>query len=664
VPFVRAVMAWNAVPRQLAPTPSSGVFTFNLDNPFLQPATRTLLCNTIDTDPATTGTQPPTAAQCAAFQAEGRTVDATFARRMTEVGPRFQDQESYSFQVQGGVRGDLGPDWNYEAYYQYGRSRVDVQILGDVSRDRLQQALLVTNTAAGTPQCRDAAARTAGCVPLNPFGAGNISPAAANFVRLSAQSQTTVKDEVAGASLAGSLPFSLATDERIGLAVGAEYRAVTGRFEPDEALQRQVTGFNRTSPTRGNFDVKEVFAELSVPILKDIGPFIHDLRVTGAARYSDYSTVGGVTTYAGGVEFAPTRDIRFRGQYQKAIRAPNINELFAGQGNSFPAAVDVCSSRQPAASQTEAIRQACIRSGVPAERVFQFPGNTQVETLIGGNPNLTEEESDTYTAGVVFTPTFIRGFNATVDYYNIKINNAIQTFGGGTANIIATCFGPQVAGDPNNPFCQAIARRADSTINIVSSINANIAQLEFEGIDFTADYRTRIGFGLQGEDTAVALIFRGTRVLSASFRADPTNRIVECVKLYGSSCGDPNPKWRLNTSLSLTSGPVGLTFQHRFLSETFDERQVRFANPDVTPPVTYLFTPIDRPSSRIGNYHIFDASVNFDVSDNFSLTMGVENLFNRATPVPGDAADEQNNTYPATYDPFGRSYFVAGQLRF
>jgi outer membrane receptor protein involved in Fe transport len=662
VPFARAVMAWNRVPRELAPTPSSGVFSFNLDSPFLQPATRTLLCNTIDTNTTLAGTQPPTAAQCAEFQASGRVVDATFARRMSEVGSRQQDQESYSFQVQAGMRGDISADWNYETYYQYGRSRVDVQIFGDVSRDRLQQALLAVRDASGNIVCRDAAARTAGCVALNPFGLGSISEPAANFVRLGAQSQTTVKDEVANATISGLLPITLLSDEKVGLAVGTEYRSTGGRFEPDEALQRQVTGFNRTAPTRGGFNVKEIFGELSVPLVSE--RFIHDLRVTAAGRYSDYSNIGGVTTYALGGEFAPIRDIRFRAQYQKAIRAPNVNELFAGQGNNFPAATDVCSSRTADGQRTAELRAACVRSGIPADRVFQFPGNTQVETIIGGNPDLIEEESDTYTAGVVFTPTFLRGFNATVDYYNIKIDNAISTFGGGTNNIIATCFGPQVGGDPANPFCRAIVRRADSTINVVNSINANIAQLEFEGIDFGMDYRTSLPFSLYDEATALAIVVRGTRVMKQRSQADPTNRTVECVKLYGGLCGDPIPRWRLNTSVSMTSGPVGLTLQHRFLSETFDDRQVRFANPRVNPPVEYLFTPIDRPSSRIGNYHVFDASVNFDVNDRFSMTIGVENVFDRATPVPGDAADEQNNTFPATYDPFGRSFFVSGQLRF
>lgn len=669
--FGRGSFAYNEVPRQLASTPVSNVFSFNLGNPFLTPSAQTALCSTIDTNPAVTGTQSPNAAQCAQFVAEDRVITGvSISRRQEEVGPRQNPQKTYSFQVQAGVRGEILSDLNYEAYYQYGRTSVNTRVANDVSFERFQRSIDVIDdprTAGIQPICRSAlpvanggTGVDAACVPQNIFGAGNVSQAAANYIRLGAQSTTEVKEEVASASINGLLPVTLLSDEKVGFAVGAEYRALTGRFDPDEALQRQVLGFNRTSPTRGKFDVKEVFGELSIPLVSE--RFLYDLRATGAIRYSDYSTVGGVLTYAGGVELAPIRDIRFRAQYQRAIRTPGVGELFAGQGNSFPAAVDVCSSRQPVASQA-AVRQACINSGIPADRVFVFPGNTQVETLIGGNPNLGEETSDTYTIGAVLSPTFLRGFNATIDYYNIKIDDAIATFGGGTANIINTCFGPQVNGDRTNPFCSAIVRRADNTIQNVVSINANIASLKFEGVDFGFDYRTTLPFGFFEDETAFAVIVRGTRTIEQTSRADPTNRIVNCVGFYGPLCGNPTPKWRLANSASFSTGPLGLTVQHRWFGSVRDDRQQRFPNPDAVPPVTGLFTPIDRPSSRIGNYHIFDASLNFDVNENYELTFGIENVFNRNTPVPGDGADEQNNTFPSLYDPFGRSFFVAAKVR-
>lgn len=647
VPFGRFTFAWNKVPTQLAPTPIFNVFDFNLDNPFITPELREQLAE-LDTLDESEG-----------FGTPGDGIVNTFiGRRNLEGGPRTNPQENYSYQAQLGVRGEVLRDLNYEVFYGYGRTVSNNQLGGDVSGTRFQQALLATRDANGNIVCVDP---SGGCVPANIFGPNNVSPESVAFFELSAQSQSVVRTQTVGATIGGPLPFSLFHTERVGFAVGAEYRSIGGSFDPDEALQREVLGFNRTSPTAGRFDVKEVFGELSVPIAGGMS-FIHDLRLTGAARYSDYSTIGGVTTYSGGAEFAPTRDIRFRGQYQRAIRAPNIGELFAGQGNSFPAAVDLCSNQQPTSGRTDAIRDACIRSGVPADRVFNFtpPGGTQVETLIGGNPDLGEETSDTYTFGAVFTPTFLRGFNATVDYYNIKIDDVIATFGGGTANIINTCL-RVLGGDPTSPFCQAIVRRPNSTIDFVRGTAANVSSLELEGIDFQVDYRTALPFNIFDDDTAIAFIMRGTRTLKQAGLADPLSDLVDCVEFYGARCGNPTPKWRINNQLSLSSGPVGLTFSHRYLSGTFDDRQQRFPNPFAG--TEGEFTSIDRPSSEIDDYHIFDASVNFDINENFQMMLGVENMLDRDPPVPGDSADEQNNIYPSTFDPYGRKYFISVRTR-
>lgn len=636
--FGRATFAWNKVPRELAPTPVFSTVSINLDNPFVTPQLRAQLAP-LDTD------------------GDG-IVDTFIGRRMLETGSRASPQETYSFQTVAGLRGELSTDWGYETFYQYGRTTNSSRIEGDVSFDRFQQSLLARRDANGNIVCTDP---SGGCVPANIFGPNNISPAAADFISLSAQSQTTVNEQVAGAVINGLLPFSLFTTERVGLAAGVEYRSINGRFDPDEALQNQVLGFNRTSPTAGGFNVKEVFAELSVPIVSD--SFIHELRANGAVRYSDYSqeNVGGVWTYAGGVEFAPIRDIRFRAQYQRAVRAPNIGELFAGRGNSFPAAVDPCSAAST--SQTPAVRDACIRSGVPANQVFNFtpPGGTQVETQIGGNPDLQEETSDTYTAGVVISPRFLPGFNATVDYYNIKIDDAIATFGGGTANILSTCY-TILGGDPTSPFCQAIVRRPNATIDFVRGTAANVSSLKFEGVDWQLDYRTSFPFALWAPEMAIAIINRGTRTLESTVMADPLADTVNCVGFYGNRCGNPTPKWRSNTSVSITGGGIGLTVQHRFLAGTADNRQQVFPNSFRMREGT--FTAIDRPSSFINDYHIFDASFNFDVADRMEITFGVENLFDRDPPVPGDAADEQNNTYPSLFDPFGRKYYVSTRLRF
>lgn len=642
-PFGRLSFAYNKVPTELAPTPVADAFDINLSNPFLSPAFRALLAP-LDADPD--------------FGPVGDgIVNTFFGRRQLENGSRKNPLETYSFQTQIGMRGEIAAGFNYEGFYQYGRTAVNERLLGDVSRSRLQQALLVGGTAAA-PVCLDP---SNGCVPANIFGPNRMSPEAAAFVGLSAQSQTVVKEEVGGLVVNGQIPFELVGGKKPGVALGIEYRDVDGSFEPDEALQFNVLGFNTATPTRGGFNVKEAFIEASIPLISET--FIHDLTFNGAYRISDYSTVGGIKTYSAGVEFAPISDIRFRAQYQRAIRAPNIGELFAGQGNNFPAAIDPCSSSQPIGSQTAAIRAACVASGVRPDVVFLFsqPGGSQVEELIGGNPNLTEETSDTYTAGVVLTPRFLPGFNATIDWYNIKIADAISTFGGGAANILSTCL-TTLGGDPTSAFCSAIQRRPNGPINQVVSTNANIASIELEGVDFAVDYRRALPWNVLGEGTAFAVIIRGTRTLKQVSQADPLADLVDCVGLYGNRCGNPTPKWIVNNTLSVTGKHVGFTLQHRFLSKTRDNRQQVFENPFSGTDAE--FTAIDRPSSNIKDYHIFDASVQFDISEHYRMSLGVDNVFDRDPPVVGDNADEQNNIYPSRFDPFGRKFFVAAQVKF
>lgn len=642
-PFGRLSFSYNKVPTELAPTPVADAFDINLSNPFLTPAFAAALAP-LDLDPD--------------FGPVGDgIVNTFFGRRMLETGSRQNPLETYSFQSQIGMRGEIVGGWNYEGFYQYGRTALNERLLGDVSRERLQQSLLVGGTAAA-PVCLDP---SNGCVPANIFLANGISPEAAAFVGLSAQAQTVVKEEVAGLVVNGELPIGLIGGKKPGIAVGLEYRDVDGSFEPDEALQFNVLGFNTATPTRGGFNVKEAFIEASIPLITDT--FIHDLTFNGAYRYSDYSTVGGIKTYSAGVEFAPIRDIRFRAQYQRAIRAPNIGELFSGQGNNFPNAIDPCSSSQPLAQQTAAIRAACINSGVQAANVFVFsqPGGSQVEELIGGNPNLTEETSDTYTAGVVLTPRFLPGFNATIDWYSIKIADAISTFGGGAANILSTCL-TTLGGDPGSPFCTAIQRRPNGPINQIVSTNANIAAIELEGVDFAIDYRRAFPWNVLGEGTAVAVIIRGTRTLKQQSQADPLADLVDCVGLYGNRCGNPTPKWIVNNTLSLTGKTVGFTLQHRYLSKTFDNRQQRFENPFSGTGAD--FTAINRPSSKIKDYHIFDGSVQFDINEHYRMSLGVDNMFDRDPPVVGDNADEQNNIYPSRFDAFGRKFWMSAQVKF
>jgi iron complex outermembrane recepter protein len=644
--YARGTFAYNNVPTQLAPTPIADAFDINYrTNPFITPALATALADldTVDFGDANPG--------------DG-VVNTFFGRRQLENGPRQNPLESYAFQVQAGVRGDITGNFKYDTYYQYGRVVINERLDGDVSRQRFQQAILAVSDGAGGAVCQDA---SDGCVAANIFGAGRISPAAAQYIALSAQKQTVVTQQTFAATVSGDLGSPLFAKSPIGIAVGVEYRSNGGRETPDEALRRSVLGFNTQEPTVGRYSAKEVFGELNIPVVEGITG-AHYFGLTAAGRLSDYSNaVGSVTSYSGGVEYAPTPDIRFRAQYQRAVRAPSISELFAGQGNNFPSATDPCS--RGATVQTDAARAACARSGLPAAQIFNFtqPGGGQVEELIGGNPNLKEESSDTYTYGVVLTPTFLPRFTATIDYYKIQIDDAIDTFGGGAANILNTCYNT-LGGDPTSPFCQAIVRRSNGSIDQVRSVNANISSLKFRGVDFGVNYSFKLGFGIASDESTLGVSVRGTRAIKAQSQPDPISDLIDCVGLYGPRCGEPTPKVKLNTSLNYSSGPIRINLQHRYINSVRADFQQRFSNPFRN--VTELFTPSTRLDAKVKAQNYIDIATSVDVGDHVTFTLGVDNVFDKKPVVLSDAVDEQNNTYPATYDTLGRSFFLSATAKF
>ena len=443
----------------------------------------------------------------------------------------------------------------------------------------------------------------------------------------------------------------------IGFAVGVEYRKMASEFIPDTALSSgDVIGFNGGLPTSGSYDVKETFAELRLPILgPDSG--IHMLEATGAVRYSDYSleAVGGVWTYAGGLEFAPIRDVKLRGQYQRAVRAPNVGELFGGQSQGFPGATDPCAV--PANAGDATIRALCIATGVPAASPALFtPGlqlNTQIQGLFGGNPDLQEEKSTSYTFGAVLQPSFVPGLTVSVDYFNIEVNGAISTLGGGLANSLNLCY--NVIQDVNSVYCQvfAAARNAAGVLddaNPAQILNANTARLAVNGVDLEVNYSTPVGFSLTGAgESRLNFNFLGTYTHTNSLTPveDLPDEVNECAGKFGQlACGNPTPKYKWTSRLSFIDGPLTTSLRWRHMSAVSDD----------DPDVVYS-------TERLPAYNLFDLSFAVDVNDNVTLSTGVNNLFDKKPFAIGDN-QEQGNTYPSTYDVLGRDFFVSAALKF
>ena len=428
--------------RSLAQIAPSGDFfntsTINCGNPFLTAALRTTIGCTPAQVAADTG---PTADPA---NAAGMYI----GRRNVEGGGRQSDFHFTSQRMVGGVRGVISEAWNYDVSAQFSRKNTLQTRTNDFSSRRLRNSLDVISVA-GVPTCRSVVNRTdTNCVPYNVFRLGGVTQAALDYLQVPTLLQGVIDQNVVNATVTGDLEqygwkFPTATNG-VQIAVGAEYRRDKLDFVVDElSASGDPTGVGGpTLPVNGSVDVKELFMEGRIPLVQD-RKGAQQLGLDVAYRFSDYGNSLSTNTFKVGADWAPVEDVRFRASFQRAIRAANILELFTAQGfNLFDLPGDPCGLAAP---NPNATRAECIASGVPAA-VYDDPVRRgsldspagQYNFLQGGNPNVQPEESDTFTVGIVFTPDFIPGLTASIDYYDIKIDKTIQTFG--ADNTLQACY--------------------------------------------------------------------------------------------------------------------------------------------------------------------------------------------------------------------------------
>jgi len=631
----------NVVSQELAPTPAGVTAPLFVPSPFFNDQTRSLLL------------QNPVNALGANYRTTSVNV------RFNDIGSRNSSASREAFRVLGGVRGGITDKINFDAYYQYSRTTNTNIQLGNIARSRFINALTVEFVPGSTTQlrCVDASARAAGCVPLNIFGTGLADPAALRYLSIQATNINTSELTNAVASINGEL-FNLGMGaDDVGFAFGAEYRKMQSAFIPDTFLASgDVLGFNAGLPTKGGYDVKEVFGEVRVPVLED--DFVHALEFNGAFRYSDYSLqrVGGNWAYNFGGEFAPVKDVRFRGQYSRSVRAPNVQDLFGGASTGFPAATDPCSDRGPVAERTAALQAFCIASGVPAGAVFTrgVQPNTQIQADFGGNPDVGEETSDTYTVGVVLQPHWIPRLNITVDYFNIKVEDTINTRLGGLASALSICF--NTVQNLNDPACQLFVGKRNTGTGALglnsgglnpSLVQDNVGKLETAGIDVQVDYTLPV-FG--GE---LGLFYLGTYL--DKFRNTPVALLPLRENIVEGTYGLPD--YRHNVRVTYTQGPILASVRWRYEGGTEDFRvQNTFSGNDRIPNNAL-------PLRKISAWNYFDLALSVDVGENLSVTGGVNNVFDKQPPVLGSSA-EQGNTLPSFFDVLGRDFFIGANFRF
>ncbi|HEX8840586.1 MAG TPA: TonB-dependent receptor, partial [Sphingomicrobium sp.] len=445
------------------------------------------------------------------------------------------------------------------------------------------------------------------------------------------------------------------------------------------------------------------------PIISD-RPFFNELQLEGGIRRSHYTiaTQGNpkfnTTTWKVAGSWAPVRDLKFRGNYQRAVRAPNIAELFTPQTTVLTNLnSDPCAGAAPLNNAN--LRAICIAQGAPAASIgtIQNPTAGQANITTGGNLNLKPEKASTWTVGAVIRPSFFSGFSATVDYYNIKVKDAITVPTPG--DIIAACFGSTPTNPPANaalPACTSIRRSANngqldgSPAEVPGLFGAlsNSGTIKTDGVDVTFDYRHSLGT-LMGAPSKLALAFGGNWTRSQSFAATPTSPSRDCVGYFSANCGFPSggllPKYSFNQRTTLSLGKVDLSLLWRYMSAMkYEGTASDFADRGFSEDDRFLFNgtvvsggvPANSPLltapgtlngkrvnfNRIPAYSWFDFSTRFNVSEHFDLTFTVMNILDKKPPIVGNTAgttsQNSGNTFPSTYDPLGRRFAAGARIKF
>jgi iron complex outermembrane receptor protein len=605
-------------------------------------------------------------------------------RRNVEGGNRQDHLQHAAYRLVFGAKGDLGSGWGYDISGQYGETILSEEYTNDASIQRIQRALQVVQTPTG-PMCKSALDGTdPNCVPWNIFQPNGVTPAAVHYIDVPGFREGGTREWVVTGSLNGDLGAwgiqSPWAKNAVGIALGGEYRQerLENRVDLEFSTGDLAGQGGPTLPVHGGFSVSEGFGEIRVPLVQGI-PWVEDLTANAGYRYSSYTSAGAVHSYKYGLEWQPVDDVRFRASFQRAVRAPNVLELFTAQGLTLAAGVE-----DPCAKDDNghvAFTQAqCVLTGLPAGN-YPLPAGDQCpagqcNALQGGNLNLKPEVSDTRELGIVLTPTFLDGFTATVDYFNIRLTGAIGVVP--WQNILSECGAGATA------FCSLIHRSfaggapgilfgSGAGAGFVSDLNVNTGFLQTRGMDFEANYTADLSNWGMGDNGSLSANFLGT--WTKDYVVEPFNGAgtYNCAGLFGVVCGGnnpdaPTPKWRHKLRVTWTSPwDFDLSVAWRHISGVdFDANT---ANPLLN---SVCGGPCgDLSDAHIDSFNYVDVAVNWTVHEGVQLHAGINNVADKDPPLlsgnglaPASPPFGNGNTYPQVYDALGRYVFVGATIKY
>jgi iron complex outermembrane recepter protein len=646
-----------------------GQYTTNCGNPLLSAQESGALGCTAAQIAATNQTDP------------ANQINLLIGRRNIEGGPRIADFEHENYRVVIGMKGDFADDaWHYDAYGSYYYTSLFDSQSNYQSLANQQNALLVGGTAAA-PTCLSAAAVAAGCVPWNIFATGGVTPAQTSYLSTLGTSHGTTEEQIFEANVTGDLgkygvklPWA---EDGIGISVGTQHRWDRLTYAPDVAeLSGDLAGFSGAAVAVDNaITVQEEYGEARIPIAQK-QPFAYDLYIEGGIRYSDYSTSGGTTTYKFGGQWSPVPDFTLRGSYDRAIRAASILEAFSPDTvTNSTAFADTCAAA-PGVAAASTFAQ-CARTGVTAAQygngigagagggtnlISQCPA-AQCATLEGGNPNLKPEVSNSYSIGAVFRPSFLKGFQASIDYWDIQIQGEIGIVP------LSTSYSNCLNGIDTATFCPNVVRDNNGGLfgttiaggGYVIGTNQNIAATDTSGIDFQGDYRLALeDVGVQGMGS-VSFHFNGTYQVSNKTQTLPGQPTYDCAGLFGPTCATVDPKWRHIFSVTWnTPWNILARLQWRYIGET------TLDNNSTQPGLFEGFLgEVDNVDGKLPAMNYLDLSGAWRVNQTLTLRAGVNNILDSDPPLMDQtiAGTGAPNTYP-TYDLLGRELFFSATAKF
>ena len=538
-------------------------------------------------------------------------------KRNVEGGPRTAIIDHSAWRVVGGVRGAINDSWDYDVSYQYASTSASYTYINDFYAPYIPDAV-DGNVCTGV-----------GC--YNVFTFGGVTPESAAGLSETGIFTVETSTTVINGFVTGDLGFGLPAGD-IALVAGYEYREEFYDRVSDLVFEQGLLlGQGGPTPSLGGrYSVDELFTEANIPLLSD-APFAQNLTLDLAYRWSDYTTSGSESTYRVGFDWQAADRLRFRAGFNRAVRAPNVGELFAAQSLGLWNGVDNCAGPTPLYSQAQ-----CANTGLSAAQygnIGTSPAD-QYNGFFGGNPNLDPEVADTITFGVVVDIT--DSMQASVDYWDIDIESTIGI-------IQPQLIIDQCAETGNPSFCNLITRAPNGSLwqgqqGFVSATNVNLGNQHWEGIDLAWAYT----FDALGGTWRTNLI--GTYLLTKE--TDPLegvpSAIYDCVGLIHPDCF-PAPEWRHVATATYDSNEWwAVTGRWRYYDDVFHDGTVDTIVND-----------------EIGNEQYFDVSAVFRFMDTHDLVVGVNNVFDKEPPLMGGGTFfTQGNTVAGFWDMLGRYMFA------